>query len=116
MLTIINGLVCVITRGTHYSLFHLILGVAFFQFARSLFTIFYQKNSLVIFSFSPNIPEKFVDFLFIIKVHYQTIWYVIKFQNDSSHFTITVKHEIPFSNDDSTEDAYFSRIEISLVI
>ena len=37
-------------------------GVAFFQFARLLFNIFYEKNSLVIFLSSPIIPENLVQF------------------------------------------------------
>ena len=45
-----------------YSLFHQILGVAFFQFAGSLFEIFKQNFSRSIFSSSPNIAENFVEF------------------------------------------------------
>ena len=43
-------------------LFQQILGVTSFQFARLLFTIFYQNLSLFIFSSSPNIPENLVEF------------------------------------------------------
>ena len=46
----------------HYSLFHQILGVAFFQFARSLFKFFKYIFSRIIFPSSPNIPEKSVQF------------------------------------------------------
>ena len=48
---------------TYYSLFHQILGVAFFQFTRSLFENFQQIFSRIIFSSSPSIPENLVDFL-----------------------------------------------------
>ena len=43
-------------------MFHLILGVAFFQFARSLFKFFKYIFSRIIFSSSPNIHEKSVQF------------------------------------------------------
>ena len=49
-----------------YSLFHQDLGVAFFQFARTLFNIFQKKISQIILSPSPNIPENFVDFFLCI--------------------------------------------------
>ena len=45
-----------------HSLFHQILGVAFFQFARSLCKIFQQFFSRIIFSFPPNTPGKLVEF------------------------------------------------------
>ena len=45
-----------------YSLLHQNLGVAFFQFARSLFKIFEQTFSRIIFSSSPYIPENLVEF------------------------------------------------------
>ena len=47
---------------TDYSLFHQNLGVAFFQFAWSLFKFFQQNFFHIIFSSSPNIPENLVDF------------------------------------------------------
>ena len=50
----------------NYSLFHQDLGVAFFQFARSLFLIFSQNFSQIIFSPSPNIPENLVDFFCVL--------------------------------------------------
>ena len=61
--TLINDL---LTISLYYykkkSLFHQILGVAFFQFAGSLFEIFQQHFSQIIFSSSPNIAENFVEF------------------------------------------------------
>ena len=45
-----------------YSLVHQILGVAFFQFTRSLFKNFQQNFFRIIFSSSPSIPENLVDF------------------------------------------------------
>ena len=47
---------------TIYSLFHQVLGVAFFQFARSLFKTFEQNFYRIIFSYLPNFPGKIVDF------------------------------------------------------
>ena len=49
-----------------YSLFHQDLGVAFFQFVRSLFENFKQHFSQIIFSPSPNIPENVVDFVCVL--------------------------------------------------
>ena len=49
-----------------YSLFHQNLGVAFFQFARSLFKIFVQIFSQIIFSSSPNIPGNLVEFFCVL--------------------------------------------------
>ena len=66
----------------YYSLFHQDLGVAFFQFARSLFKIFYQIFSQIIFSPSPNIPENLVDFFCVsAKLDHLAC---NNFQNDSS--------------------------------
>ena len=49
-----------------YSLSHQNLGVAFFQFARSLFKIFYQNFSQIIFSSSPNMSENLEDFFCVL--------------------------------------------------
>ena len=55
--------VCGSPLGFTYSLFHQILGVAFFQFARSLFK---KKYSRISFLSSPNIPETLVDFFCVL--------------------------------------------------
>ena len=50
------------------SLFHQILGVAFSEFARSLFKFFHQNFSRIIVLSSPNILENLVDFFCISEV------------------------------------------------
>ena len=49
-----------------YSLFRQILG-AFLQFARSLFKFFWQNFYRIIFSSSPNFPENWVEFCFVLR-------------------------------------------------
>ena len=55
-----------LTASIAYSLFHQILGVAFFQFARSPFQIFNNFFSRIIFSSSPNILENLVNFFCVL--------------------------------------------------
>ena len=50
----------------HYSLFHQILGVAFFQFAQSLFKNFEKIFFRIILSSCPSIPENLVDFFSVL--------------------------------------------------
>ena len=75
-----------------YSLFHQILGVAFFQFSRSLFKIFEQIFSRKFFSSFPDILENLVKFIYVLSISDHMT--CNKISNDSSHFTISVKQDL----------------------